>query len=183
MEHSLKEAFARADEIPLSCFPLFHSPFSSLARCWLAFRVYASSASLPWVVEREFKASCGRTKRGRERERDNRERRTKNGETQSGHEHKTEYHWRKGRTIPGISVDQPTPRERDGHATKHRIKRPKFQGGTADSYLLPIDVRLFPTDFQSGRVQSGVVAFKRFISSFDTFEEARGNCSWLTFST
>lgn len=115
--------------------------------------------------------------RERERERDNRERRTKNGETQSGHEHKTEYHWRKGRTIPGISVDQPTPRERDGHATKHRIKRPKFQGGTADSYLLPIDVRLFPTDFQSGRVQSGVAAFKRFISSFDTFEEARGNCS------
>lgn len=79
-------------------------------------------------------------------------------------------------------MDQPTPRERDGHATKHRIKRPKFQGGTADSYLLPIDVRLFPTGFQSGRVQSGrvqsgVVAFKRFISSFDTFEEARGNCS------
>lgn len=112
-----------------------------------------------------------------ERERDNRERRTKNGETQSGHEHKTEYRWRKGRTIPGISVDQPTPRERGGHATKHRIKRPKFQGGTADSYLLPIDVRLFPTGFQLGCVQSGVVAFKGFISSFDTFEEARGNCS------
>lgn len=165
MEHSLKEAFARADEIPLSCFPLFHSPFSSLGSMLAGFpRVRVVRLSTLGCRARIQSLLWTNKEREKERERDNRERRTKNGKTQSGHEHKTEYRWRKGRTIPGISVDQPTPRERDGHATKHRIKRPKFQSGTTDSYVLPIDVRLFPTGFKLSRVQSGIVAFKRFIS-------------------
>lgn len=117
MEHSLKKAFARADEIPHSCFPpLPPFPFSP-RRAPLPFRAYS-----PASFGREFKASSLAAKRkgGRERKRGGI---IKDGVgSEQRRDGKRDEHNTGNFGGPG-DVEEGG----NGRATKHRIKRPKFR--------------------------------------------------------
>ena len=102
----------------------------------------------PRVVEREFKASYGRTRREeREREREKssriKDQRTARGEKEERRARDREHSVRQKRTNNTGEFRRTSERRGDetGHDTKHRIKRPKFRGGTIDSHdcLLPFD--------------------------------------------
>lgn len=84
----------------------------------------------PRVVEREFKASYGRIRR-KERER-GRERNHPGPRTKGLRQRAPGLAKKKDEQYRRISADQRG--DETDHATKHRIKRPKFRGGTTDSH-------------------------------------------------